>query len=365
MKKFLTIFAFVLAFALNANSQTAIQTSKVFDNVSIGATVGASTPLSFNSVFPLNTLAGLRIQKDFTPTFGLQVEGLAFLNSNNNMYINPAKTTLKATNVGLNGVVNLTNAFNGYLGSPRTFEVSAVAGVNWIHEWETTANFLGAKTGMDFAFNFGSTKAHSIVLTPAIFWNLNKLNKMQFNKNLSQLAITATYVFHLGTSNGTRHFKTYDIGAMNNEINELRSENNELVEMNKTLQKLLAEKETDTGTKYIGGETTDEKKTVGDVMVATKAVGSGEWIVMFAQGSAELTDEAKERLKTIPEGFEVSVKATASPEGSAKRNLEVSEARAKAVAEFLKAQKVNVKECVGLGCTGASSNRVAIVKTAN
>ena len=369
MKKFLVIFASVLTFALNANAQTAIETSKALDNISVGVTVGATTPLDFNSVFPLNTVAGLRLQKDFTPAIGIQVEGLAFLNSNNNIFISPAKTTVKATNVGLNGVVNLSNAFNGYQGSPRTFEVSAVAGVNWIHEWETKANFLGAKTGLDLAYNFGSTKAHSIIVTPAIFWNLNKLNHMQFNKHLSQLGITATYVFHFKTSNGTRHFKSYDIGAMIGEIDRLNDEVNGLVEMNKALQKVIEEKEGDNTTKSIGGENTEDNKTVGDIMVhervKTNTIGSGEWIVMFAQGSAELTEDAKERLNTIPEGLTVIIKATSSPEGSAKRNMQVSEERAKAVADFLKNKKVNVKEAVGLGCTGAASNRVAIVKIAD
>lgn len=366
MKKLIFIFASVLTFSLTAVAQTAIETPKALDNISVGVTVGAATPLDFNSAFPLNTIVGLRVQKDFTPVIGLQVEGMAFLNSNNNVFINPAKTTVKATNVGLNGVLNLSNAFNGYAGKPRTFEVSAVGGVSWIHEWEAKGNYLGAKTGLDLALNFGESKQHSIVFTPAILWNLNKWNEVEFNKHLSQLSLTVTYVYHFRTSNKTHHFKSYDIGAMNDCINDLRAKNEDLNEMNKTLQKLLAEKETEGSTKNIGGDNTEDAKAPNDIMVheRTKMIGA-EWVVMFAQGSAELTDDAKAKLNEIPEGMAVTVKGFASPEGSAKRNLEVSEQRAKAVAEFLKNKNVTVKETVGLGCTGTASNRVAIVKTAS
>lgn len=367
MKKFLFIFMSVLTFSLASAAQTAIETSKALDNVSVGVTAGVATPLDFNSVFPLNTVAGLRLQKDITPVVGVQLEGLAFLNSNNNKFINPAKTTVKATNVGLNGAFNLSNLFDGYLGAPRTFEVSAIGGVSWIHEWETKGNYLGAKTGLDFALNLGSKKQHSLVITPAVFWNLNKLKGVKFNKNLSQLAVTATYVYHFKTSNQTHHFKTYDVGAMMNEINALRDKNEDLTEMNATLQKLLAEKENPTSTNSIGGDNTEEGKPTSNIMVheKLKTVVNGEWIVLFAQGSAELTEDAKNKLCEIPSGVEVTIKGMASPEGSAKRNQEVSEQRANAVAEFLKNNGVTVKEAVGLGCTGAASNRVAIVKTTN
>ena len=347
MKRFIFVFTLMLSMALSASAQTAVQTSKVFDNVSVGVTFGATTPMSLNSMFPLNAVAGIRLQKDFTTVFGLQAEGLAFLNANNGKFIDPVKTTVKATNVGVNGVINLTNALFGYKGSPRLFEVSTVTGLGWIHEWGTSTNFLSGKTGFDLALNLGKSKAHSIVITPAIYWNLNKLSKIEFNKQRSQFALMVSYVYHFETSNGTHAFKTWDIGALNGEINQLRAENKTLQDVNETLiDKLKA-------------QPVDTVKT--QTVVETKF--TGEWVVFFAKNSAKLTDEAKQTLSNV-EGT-VSIVATASPEGAKKFNQLLSEKRAQVVADFLKAKGVTVKTAEGLGAVSSSSNRVAIVKVAD
>jgi len=338
---------------LSASAQTAVQTSKVFDNVSVGVTGGVATPLSFNSMFPLNTVAGLRLQKDFTPVIGVQAEGLVFLNTNNGKFINPAKTTVKATNVGVNGIINLSNAILGYKGSPRFFEVSTVTGIGWIHEWETKFNFLSAKTGLDLAFNLGKSKAHSIVITPAIIWNLNKISQIEFNKQRSQLLLTASYVYHFKTSNGTHAFKVWDVGALNDNINQLRAENQALKDNNDALLDVI---------KKLTNHPIEAPKTAA-VQTVDSPKFVGEWVVFFAKNSAELTDEAKQTLNTI-QGT-VNVTATASPEGTKAYNQKLSEKRAQVVADFLKNKGVTVKTAEGLGAINSSSNRVAIVKVAD
>ena len=60
-----------------ANAQIAIQKAKFFDNVYLGVHGGASTPLTFNSVFPVNPGAGLTLGKELTPVFGIELEGKA------------------------------------------------------------------------------------------------------------------------------------------------------------------------------------------------------------------------------------------------------------------------------------------------
>ena len=132
MKKFILMFALIMGAFTSANAQTATENSRVFDNISLGATAGVSTPLDFNSMFPFNANAGLKIQKDFSPVFGLQAEGIAVLNDN---HFSDIKTAIKATNVGVNAVFNLSNIFGGYNGTPRTFEVSTVTGIGWLHTW--------------------------------------------------------------------------------------------------------------------------------------------------------------------------------------------------------------------------------------
>ena len=44
------------------------------------------------------------------------------------------------------------------------------------------------KTGLDFAFNLGSKKAHTLSVRPAVLWEVaNHWNRVQFNKNKAQL----------------------------------------------------------------------------------------------------------------------------------------------------------------------------------
>ena len=336
MKKILLMLALFSA-VVTANAQTATENSNAFDNVGVGVTAGVSTPLDFNSVFPLNTNVGLKITKDITPVIGFQIEGLAVLNDN---HFSDLKTAVKATNVGLNGALNLSNFFWGYKGTPRVFEVSAVAGLGWLHTWNTSENSLTAKTGLDLAFNLGKKKVHSLVLTPAVYWNLHKIDAIQFNKKGAQLALNLSYIYHFKTSNGTHHFKTYDVGAMNNEINYLHGK---LDECEKREPKLV--------------ERIVEKK----VAVPTNT----EWFVQFAQKSAELTAEAKATLDKIGEDLVVDVIGTSSPEGDAEFNQRLSEKRAAVVADYLTKRGVKVNSWAGKGVQiGLATNRLAIVTVA-
>lgn len=336
MKKILLMLALFSAVA-TTNAQIATENSNAFDNVGVGITAGVSTPLDFNSVFPLNTNVGLKITKDITPVIGFQIEGLAVLNDN---HFSDLKTAVKATNVGLNGALNLSNFFWGYNGTPRVFEVSTVAGLGWLHTWNTSENSLTAKTGLDLAFNIGKNKAHSLVLTPAVYWNLHKIDAIQFNKKGAQLALNLSYIYHFKTSNGTHHFKTYDVGAMNNEINYLHGK---LDECEKREPKLV--------------ERIVEKK----VVVPTNT----EWFVQFAQKSAELTAEAKATLDKIGEDLVVDVIGTSSPEGDAEFNQRLSEKRAAVVADYLTKRGVKVNSWAGKGVQiGLATNRLAIVTVA-
>ena len=336
MKKILLMLALFSA-VVTANAQIATENSNAFDNVGVGVTAGVSTPLDFNSVFPLNTNVGLKITKDITPVIGFQIEGLAVLNDN---HFSDLKTAVKATNVGLNGALNLSNFFWGYKGTPRVFEVSTVAGLGWLHTWNTSENSLTAKTGLDLAFNLGKNKVHSLVLTPAVYWNLHKIDAIQFNKKGAQLALNLSYIYHLKTSNGTHHFKTYDVGAMNNEINYLHGK---LDECEKREPKLV--------------ERIVEKK----VAVPTNT----EWFVQFAQKSAELTAEAKATLDKIGENLVVDVIGTSSPEGDAEFNQRLSEKRAAVVADYLTKRGVKVNSWAGKGVQiGLATNRLAIVTVA-
>ena len=335
------MFALMLGVVSAANAQIATENSNAFDNISVGVTAGVSTPLDFNSVFPLNTNVGIKLQKDFTPAFGIQAEGIAILNDN---HFTDIKTAVKATNVGVNGVLNLSNIFGGYKGVPRTFEISTVTGLGWLHTWDTSANFLTAKTGLDLALNLGKAKAVSVVLTPAVYWNLNKIGHIHFSKNNAQLAVNLSLIYHFKTSNGTHHFKTYDVGAMIDEINRL---NGALEECEKREPKVI------------------EKVIVKEVPATNAATVKSDgdiWIVTFATASSTLTNEAKFILNQIGNDAIVDITATASPDGSAEFNQKLSEKRAATVADFLTKRGVKVNSAVGKG-VDAKAGKSAVVKT--
>ncbi len=314
---------------VSVNAQIATQNSNALDNIYVGVTGGVSTPLDFNSVFPLNVNAGLVIGKEFNPYVGMNIEGLAMFNNN---HFDNAETFVKAVNVGLNGTLNLSNTFAGYKGTPRAVEFGLVAGFGWLHTWEVHANYLTAKTGVDVKFNLGKNKAHTIMLTPAVYWNLNKIGDVKFNKNHTQLALNVTYVYHFKTSNGTHHFKTYDVGAMTADINDLRARLDECEKREPKIVEKVIIKEV------------PQKDTTNAV-----ATAHSEWGVKFAFNSAELTDDAKATLDKVPAGAEVSLEGFASPEGNAKYNQKLSQKRADAVAKYLTDKGVKIKSAVGKG----------------
>lgn len=343
MKKI--IFMMLMAFsAVVVNAQTAVQTSKVFDNTFIGVEGGVSTPLTFDNVFPLNSTVTLRVGKLFTPVVGAEVEGTTWFGSRAgyaDRFDGYTHNAFRGLYVGLNGLVNLTNLFYGYNGSPRIFEVSAVAGPGWIHTFtpnngDKYHNHLGAKTGLNLAFNLGKTKAHTLSINPSVLWNLsvpgNKYGQLAFNNKGAELYIGVGYTYHFKTSNGTHHFKVYDVGALNDEINRLNEE--------------LAKKP-------------KQVEVVKQVVTTNTVVETRERVVYFSQNSDVLTDDAKAILDNV--NGTVKVDAYASPEGTEQYNKELSQRRANVVADYLRTKGVTVTEAIGHGVVGETSNRVAIV----
>ena len=369
------MFVVMFTTMLSVNAQVATENAKLLDNTYVGVEVGATTPLNFNSIFPVNPVAGVKFGKELTPVFGLEVEGLASFGDNvyrygyesstpvweegpfnvhNNGSVN---TFVKATNVGLNGVINWTNLLLGYQGTPRAFEVKTNTGFGWMHYFgDFTTNKVGgykpygqrnvltAKTAIDFAFNLGNTKAHTITVSPCIYWGLNEVDNIKFNKNYAQFGVMVGYTYHFKTSNGTHAFKTYDVGAMIDEIDRLNQE--------------LAKKPT---------EVIVEKVVTKEVPASAAAVehetGLGvKETVFFAYDSAELDDNAKATLDQLGENGIYVVRGYASAEGTLEYNKALSLRRAEAVAEYLRARGARVDTVEGLGVVfGPTTGRVAVV----
>ena len=258
-----------------------------------------------------------------------------------------AATVVKAINTGVNTTINLTNLVLGY-NPGKVFELQTVTGLGWMHIYnkdgvstyyngslvENDDDELTAKTGLRFNWNLGKTKAWSLNVEPAVLWNLTNGSgdRVRFNKNYAQLALSVGVTYKFKTSNGTHNFKVWNVGEMNDEINSLREQR--------------AKK---------------PKMVVREVVKKEFASTQTKWVVFFEQNKSELTDDAKIVLDEIGQGLTVDVVGHASSEGTVEYNQNLSEKRANAVASYLSGRGVNVNKTTGEGETGTPKNRVVII----
>ena len=242
MKKII-LFAALAMGAVASQAQTTVAGSKFFDNWSFTLKGGMVSPMeNVGFVKAARGIAGAELRKQITPIFGLGVEGEWSVNTS-------SWTGLKSANtfdhqyVGVFGTFNFMNAFAGYTGAPRVFELEAVAGTGWLHAYyphtvEEDGNSWATKVGLNFNFNLGEAKAWTISLKPAILWNMNhhgiESNVLgyaaNYDSNHAVVELEAGVTYHFGNSNGTHHFtlvRPYDqaeVDALNAQINALRAD---------------------------------------------------------------------------------------------------------------------------------------------
>ena len=345
MKKFILSLMVMLTVMLSsANAQIAYQKADFLDNVYVGLNGGVSSPLDFNSVTPFNAQAGVKVGKNWSPVFGTNIEGTAVFGDN---HFADSHTFVKATYVGLNGTLNLTNLFLNY-NPDKVFETSLEAGLGWIHNYHTPtptnidghANYLGAKTGVILAWNIGNNKAWQLYAEPSVYWNLSKTDKIQFNKHNAQLAVSVGVVYKFKTSNKTHNFKVYNIYDYTSALEEARDRIAALEAQNTELSK----------------RPTETYNVVKETNKETVVYSQDVLTVSFLQNSAELTQDAKNILDKVSASLPVKVIGSTSPEGTTRRNSELSVQRANAVADYLKSRGVNV-----ISAEGNEHGRIAVV----
>ena len=91
----------------------------------------------------------------------------------------------------------------------------------------------------------------------------------------------------------------------------------------------------------------------------TTSTVQSTYVVTFPVSSSEIQN--KSELDGIEKGQTVEIVAYASPEGNAADNQALSESRADAVANYLKARGVNIERTIAKGANSSHSNRIAIV----
>lgn len=345
MKKLGLLFA-AAAMAVSVNAQTVTE-SKTFDNFYIGINGGAQVKTTGESwMNNLNSNAGLRIGRWFTPVFGLAAEGNVYFNDHCGEHGFPqSKTVARYMNVGLIGTVNLSNWFAGYKGEPRLFEVVPVFGFGWGHTFGTAAgdnekelNALTSKAGIDFTFNLGKAKAWQVYVEPSMNWALNGYGYegVAYDINKSAFQLNAGIVYKFKNSNGSHNFTIAqlrdqnEIDGLNSQINSLRGDLN-----NKDAQLSAKDKQI----KDLQNALDECNKKPKYVKPATAT--NLQPTVLFRQGKAVVDKSQMPNIELIAQYMKnhadakVEIKGYASPEGNKDFNQALSQKRADAVKNVL------------------------------
>lgn len=367
MKKIFTLFAGLMA-AATLSAQTVLE-SKTFDNVYIGINGGLATKATGHAwLKDMNPNVGLRIGRNFTPVFGLAAESNVYFKNTNG---HTTGTVVNGMNTSLLGTTNLTNLFGGYNGEPRLFELTALYGLGWGHVFghptkAYKADMLTSKAAFDFGFNLGQKKAWQLYIEPAMIWALNGngYQGVKYDVNRASFQLNVGLVYKFKNSNGSHNFVVAElrdqaeIDILNNKINDLRGElaskDDEIADMDRQIAEL--------------------KQQLADCQnQTTTACERLQPVVIFRQGKSTIDRAQYASIELIAKYMKdnqdanVEIKGYASPEGSAKFNQKLSQARANAVKKAL-VKRYNISadriEAKGMGATNKLSERVEFNRVA-
>lgn len=367
MKKIFTLFAGLMA-AATLSAQTVLE-SKTFDNVYIGINGGLATKATGHAwLKDMNPNVGLRIGRNFTPVFGLAAESNVYFKNTNG---HTTGTVVNGMNTSLLGTTNLTNLFGGYKGEPRLFELTALYGLGWGHVFghptkAYKADMLISKAALDFGFNLGQKKAWQLYIEPAMIWALNGngYQGVKYDVNRASFQLNVGLVYKFKNSNGSHNFVVAqlrdqaEIDALNDQINDLRGE--------------LAGKDDEMAAK--DRQIAELKQQLADCQnQTTTACERLQPVVIFRQGKSTIDRAQYASIELIAkymkdnQDAKVEIKGYASPEGSAKFNQKLSQARANAVKKAL-VKRYNISadriEAKGMGATNKLSERVEFNRVA-
>lgn len=335
-----------------ASAQTTVAGSKFTDNWSFtlkGGAVMSSKSVADNGFWDnARGIVGAELRKQITPVFGLGVEGEWTINTSSWAGYRSGNW-FDHQYVGVFGAVNLMNAFAGYTGAPRLFELEVVGGTGWLHAYYPhtsgkDGNSWATKVGMNFNFNLGESKAWTLAFKPAYLWNMNGNPRpnilgyeARYDSNFGYLELEAGITYHFGNSNGTHHFtvvRPYDqseIDALNAQINALRGELEASGANNAALLAQIADLQAQL-------DACNRRPPVVEKVV--KDLNNIRY-VFFNCGSAYVQPNQQPNIAMVADQLKentnatVTVKGYASKDGSAAFNRKLAERRAEAVKKEL------------------------------
>ncbi|MDE5551962.1 MAG: OmpA family protein [Muribaculaceae bacterium] len=232
MNKKLTVLA-LAAVALSASAQEAIKTPGIGDNWSVGINAGVTTPMKHAAFWgDMRAIVGLNVAKQISPIFGAGIEGEFSINTGrvNGIYApNYSKTAFDASYVGVYGKANLFNLFGGFKCEKRSFDMDAVLGIGWLHQYKNgigDLNDFGTKVGLNFNYNI--TQNWTLSFQPSIIWNLTARSTYDtgrngFNINYANYNLTAGIAYTFGKGfQCVQPYNQAEVDALNAAINDLR-----------------------------------------------------------------------------------------------------------------------------------------------
>ena len=378
------VAAFTFA-TLSFAQETAVKTSKVFDNTFVSLNGGATWSLSHPTLFlmkDVHPLAQFAFGKYYTPVIGNQLFLEGGMNEGN-------KTFFDHMAFGADWLVNLNNLFAGYNGKPRIFEIVAFAGAGAFHvcgapdgQGISSINGVGESGKM---FEVGTSMNHAAVTNTwsslvrggiQFNFNIGKERTWQFNVvpsftylprrciGYSYVGVQAGFTYKFKNSFGTHNFVLAKLlnedewNRLNADVNSLRAQNEQLAqtvntqattikELTERLNNLNGKLKLNNVVNFKIGSSTVEPLQMGNLAKVADALNANKDAKVNIRGFAD------------------------AQTGSAKFNQTLSEKRAQAVKDVLvNTFNVNVDQVTteGVGSTQQvfnqnDWNRVAIFVT--
>ena len=328
----------LLCFMLAGQAQT-VNESKWYDNYFVSATGGASYSFLGKRTFKdnINPLANVTVGRYLTPVTGIEVNYEMGFDERNYTFVDHH-------NLSADALLNLTNLFCGYKGTPRAFELVGVAGGGWFHTFGEVSNNVSVRGGLQFNINLGKPKAVAITFQP--MWTYLPDHSVSH----SYVSAVMGLIYRFKNSNGTHSFtiaKLYDqneVNLLNEKVNSLREQNALLDQTNKGQAKQI---------EGLSNSVEELSKCCAQSKNLSNVVG-------FGIGSAKVAKSEMANLKNVADFLNNNkdVKLTIvgyadQATGSAERNQQLSEQRAANVANALEKLGVDPSQMTtkGVGST--------------
>jgi len=328
MKKIiLLLMAIVLTVSINAQEKV-VEPSKVTDNVFISINGGGSWSLTKrNNKFwnNVNPMATINVGRYITPITGLQVSFEAGAREGGRCFIDH-------TNLTVDGLLNMSNLFGGYKGSPRPFEVVGVLGCGWFHTYGNVSNSASVKGAVELNFNLGKEKAWQLNIIPSYTYLPAKAIENSY------VSLMAGFTYKFKNHNKTHNFTLVDvrnqseIDSLNYKINFLREKTKQLAEQKEQADSIIVEQE----------RLINELKESCQRAIETKQKVELTNVVAFKIGKANVDEVQMANLSQIARilnenpDLNIEIKGYADRDtGTEELNQELSEQRAQNVKDVL------------------------------